>query len=83
MTHSFFDNVASNNNLQSCEWQGKINMKSEVIGKFVPTHAMKACGGSEGTFPPMLKLSTRQRWEQVWISIVKDVACYVEVLFQH
>jgi hypothetical protein len=33
-------------------------MKSEVIGKFVPTHAMKAYSGSEGTALPILKLST-------------------------
>ena len=50
-------------------------MKSEVIGKFVPTHAMKAYSGSEGTAPPILKLSTRQRREQVRISMIKDVAC--------
>jgi len=38
-------------------------VKSEVIGKVVPTHAMKAYSGSEGTAPPIIKLSTRQRQE--------------------
>jgi hypothetical protein len=44
---------------------------------------MKAYSGSEGTAPPILKLSSGQRQEQARISMAKDVACYVKVLFQH